>query len=170
MAILQILLYPDPLLKKIAAPITKVDGKITELANSMFETMYDAPGIGLAGPQVGIMQRIFVIDIGDPKNKDSKNPIVFINPEIKETSGERKYEEGCLSLPGIREMVVRPSEVVVKALDIEGKEFTLKTDGLLATAIQHELDHLNGILFTDHLKGLKKKLATKKLEKLANDS
>jgi len=168
MSILPILIYPDSHLRKVATPITKITGEISDLANSMFETMYDAPGIGLAGPQVGIIQRIFVIDIGDPENKETKKPLVFINPEIKEFSGEKKYEEGCLSLPGIREMVVRPSEIVVQALDIEGSEFTLKTDGLLATAIQHELDHLNGILFTDHLQGLKKKIAMKKLEKLVS--
>ena len=169
MAILPILIYPDLNLRKVASPITKVTKEISDLANAMFETMYDAPGIGLAGPQVGALQRIFVLDIGDPEDKTAKKPLVFINPEIKETSGERKYEEGCLSLPGIREIVIRPSEVVVQALDIGGSEFTLKAEGLLATAIQHELDHLNGILFTDHLQGLKKRIAMKKLEKLVND-
>jgi len=168
MAILPILIYPDSHLRNIASPIEKVTSKISDLANAMLETMYDAPGIGLAGPQVGALHRIFVADIGNPEDKTVKKPLVFINPILKEVSGEMKYEEGCLSLPGIREIVHRPSAIVVSSLDIEGNEFTLKAEGLLAICIQHELDHLNGILFTDHLQGLKKKLAMKKLEKLAS--
>ena len=168
MAIIPILIYPDSRLREVTTPIEKVTSEISNLANSMLETMYDAPGIGLAGPQVGVMQRIFVVDIGVPEDKDARKPMVFINPVIKEATSEFKYEEGCLSLPGIREIVHRPAEIIVQALDIEGKEFTLKAEGLLAICIQHELDHLNGVLFTDHLKGLKKRMAMKKLEKLAS--
>lgn len=169
MAIIPILIYPDPRLRVVTSPIEKVTSEISGLADSMLETMYDAPGIGLAGPQVGIMQRIFVVDVGDVEDKEAKKPLVFINPVIKESNSETKYEEGCLSLPGIREIVHRPAEIVVQALDKEGKEFTLKANGLLAVCIQHELDHLNGVLFTDHLKGLKKRMAMRKLEKLASD-
>jgi peptide deformylase len=153
MPILPINIYPDSVLRKVALPIEKIDQEIKDLANSMFETMYDAPGIGLAGPQVGISKRIFVVDIGVPDDTAAKEPIVFINPKITKSSGENKYEEGCLSLPGIREIVYRPSDI---------------TSGLLATCIQHELDHLDGILFTDHLQGLKKRMAHKKLDKLAS--
>lgn len=167
MSILPINIYPDSVLRKVASPIDNIDQELIDLALSMFHTMYDAPGIGLAGPQIGISKRIFVVDIGDPENKEVKTPLTFINPKILKSEGENKYEEGCLSLPGIREIVQRPAQITVQALNLEGNEFTLDADGLLATCIQHELDHLDGILFTDHLQGLKKKLAHKKLEKLA---
>lgn len=168
MAIIPIRLYPDPVLREVAKEILEFDEKLEELTKSMFETMYDAPGIGLAGPQIGESLRIFVVDIGDENDKTTKNPLVFINPKITKHSGETKYEEGCLSLPGIREFVHRPSHISITAKDVRNKEFSLDADGLLAIAIQHELDHLDGILFTDHLSGLKKKMANKKLEKLAN--
>jgi peptide deformylase len=168
MPILPINIYPDSVLRKVALPIEKIDQEITDLANSMFETMYDAPGIGLAGPQVGVSKRIFVVDIGVPDDTAAKSPIVFINPKITKTSGENKYEEGCLSLPGIREIVYRPSDITIQALNLEGNEFSLDASGLLATCIQHELDHLDGILFTDHLQGLKKRMAHKKLDKLSS--
>ncbi len=169
MAILPIIKYPKEILRKTAEPISEISEEIVTLATNMAETMYDAPGIGLAAPQVGVSKRLFVIDLGKDENEEKKSELLtFINPQIIESRGKMKYEEGCLSIPEIREYVERPSWVKVKALSISGQEFELEAEGLLAICIQHELDHLNGVLFIDYLKGLKKKLIAKKLMAFEN--
>ncbi len=162
MALRQILHFPDPRLRKKAQLITKVTNDIRQLADDMLETMYDAPGIGLAATQINVQQRIVVIDI----TQDQSQPYVFINPEIVEKQGEREYEEGCLSVPESYEIVSRADTVRVKALDRDGQAFELEADELLATCIQHEIDHLDGKLFVDYLSGLKRQRIKKRLEKL----
>jgi peptide deformylase len=162
MAILQILEFPDPRLRKIAAPVTQVDDAMGRLIDDMLETMYAAPGIGLAATQVDVHKQIVVIDVSEMKD----NPLVFINPEIEVVDPALcDYDEGCLSVPGYYETVSRPGTVRVKALDREGNPFELVTDGLLATCIQHECDHLNGKLFVDYLSTLKRQRIRSKLEK-----
>jgi peptide deformylase len=157
----QILTYPDPRLREVAQPVQKVDAEIRALAQDMAETMYDAPGVGLAATQIGVALRVFVIDIaGEDEPSDLK---VFINPEILESSGTQTWEEGCLSFPGVSEEIKRAAKVRVKALDIDGKPFELEATGLMAVAIQHEHDHLNGELMIDHLGALKKRLLGRKL-------
>ncbi len=163
MAILEILEFPDPRLRTEAQPVTAVTDDTRRLVDDMFETMYAAPGIGLAATQVNVHQRVVVMDISD----DQSEPQVFINPEITVLEGpEREYDEGCLSVPGYFETVSRPENIVVKALDREGEPFELTPDGLLAVCIQHEVDHLNGKLFVDYLSPLKRKRIRTKLEKL----
>ena len=142
MALLPILSFPDPRLRTIAKPVEEVTAEIRQLAADMLETMYDACGVGLAAPQVGILKRIVVIDIGD-------GPIILINPEILMTSGEQTGEEGCLSVPGMSGQVTRPNYVKVKALDMDMNEQIYEGEGLLARAFCHELDHLDGQLFID---------------------
>ena len=144
-----ILIWPDPVLKKKALPVTRVDDSIRTLVKDMFETMYDADGVGLAAPQVGVLHRVIVLDTR-PRQPDSR-PIAMINPEIIEMEGEITYNEGCLSIPGEAEDVDRAAIVTVKYLDTEGREQTLRADGLLSVAIQHETDHLDGVLFIDRL-------------------
>lgn len=161
MAILNILHYPDPRLHKVAKPISEVDDSIRTLAADMAETMYAAPGIGLAATQVDVHRRLIVVDTSEAKN-DLR---VFINPEIVKAGGEREGEEGCLSVPGIYDKVCRAEQVTVKALGLDGKPFTLTADGLLAVCIQHEIDHLNGIVFVDHLSRLKQGRIKQKLKK-----
>jgi peptide deformylase len=161
MAHLTILHYPDERLRTMARPVEQVDDALRELIDDMFETMYDAPGIGLAATQVDHHIRLIVIDVSD--NKDE--PMVFINPEILSRDGVEEMDEGCLSVPGIYERVERADRVKVRALDREGKPFELEADGLLAVCIQHEIDHLNGKLFVDYLSGLKQQRIRKKLEK-----
>lgn len=162
MAILEILEFPDPRLRTKALPVDVVDDKIRSLVDNMFETMYQAPGIGLAATQVNIHQRIVVIDISEDKNQ----PLVFINPEITVLDDNLfDYDEGCLSVPGFYESVSRPENIQVTALDRNGEQFTLEPDGLLAVCIQHELDHLNGKLFVDYLSPVKRQRIRKKLEK-----
>jgi peptide deformylase len=157
----QILTYPDPRLREVAQPVQKVDAEIRALAQDMAETMYDAPGVGLAATQIGVALRVFVIDIaGEDEPSDLK---VFINPEILESSGTQTWEEGCLSFPGVSEEIKRAAKVRVKALDVDGKPFELEATGLMAVAIQHEHDHLNGELMIDHLGALKKRLLGRKL-------
>ncbi len=162
MALLPILEFPDPRLRTVAKPVTEVDDNIRRLIDDMFETMYDAPGIGLAASQVNVHKRVVVIDVSEDKSQ----PLVFINPEIEvldqETSG---YDEGCLSVPGFYETVVRPGHIRVKALDRQGNPFVLEPQGLLAVCIQHELDHLNGKLFVDHISPFKRSRIRAKLEK-----
>ena len=167
MAILEIVLYPDETLREVSTPVEIFDSELIKLIEDMSETMYDAPGIGLAAPQIGINKRIAVVDLGtDEESKRVPKRYVLINPKITDKSGFIKYEEGCLSIPGVREFVERPSKIIVTAKDEHGKDYELEAEGLLAVCIQHEIDHLNGVLFTDHLSGLKKKLANNKLKKL----
>jgi peptide deformylase len=162
MAILEILEYPDPRLRKIAAPVTEITSKISTLIDDMFETMYDAPGIGLAATQVDQHIQLIVMDLSEDKDE----PRVFINPEIKILEGDlEKMQEGCLSVPGFYEDVERIEHVLIKALDKNGSPFELEATGLLAVCIQHEMDHLNGKLFVDYLSGLKRNRIKKKLEK-----
>ncbi len=162
MAILEILEYPDPRLRTLADPVDEVNDEIRQLVDDMFETMYDAPGIGLAATQVDVHKRVIVMDLSEDKNE----PRVFINPELEPlTDDSDKYQEGCLSVPGFFEDVERPLRVRVKALDRDGKPFELEADGLLAVCIQHECDHLNGKLFVDYLSRLKRDRIRKKLEK-----
>lgn len=163
MAILPILKYPDARLGTKAKPVTEFNEELKQLVADMAETMYKAPGVGLAATQVDRHIRLVVIDVTEEKN-DLK---VLINPEIISSSEEKKtWEEGCLSLPGIYDKVDRPSEVVVKAVDLEGKEFTLTCDGLLAVCVQHEIDHLEGHVFIDHLSRLKQDRICKKIKKM----
>ncbi len=163
MAILEILRFPDPRLRNEAKPVAEVDAAVRQLVEDMFETMYEAPGIGLAATQVNVAQRIVVIDISDEHDE----PLCLINPEILEREGEEQMEEGCLSVPGYFEKVTRAERVKVRALDREGKPFELDADGLLAVCIQHEIDHLDGKLFVDYLSNLKRQRIRKKLEKEA---
>lgn len=162
MALLPILEFPDPRLRTVAKPVTKVDDQIRTLIDDMFETMYDCPGIGLAASQINVHQRVVVIDVSEDKSQ----PLVFINPEVEVLDAdENEYDEGCLSVPGFYETVVRPSHIRVKALDRDGKPFELLPEGLLAVCIQHELDHLNGKLFVDHISPFKRTRIRAKLEK-----
>jgi peptide deformylase len=160
----RILTYPDPELKKKSAPVTILNEKIIELARDMAETMYDAPGVGLAAPQIGVHQRVIVIDVS-PKDEKS-NLIVAINPVIVHGEGESFEEEGCLSVPRYGANVRRHASVVVKGLNLEGEEVTWQADDLLAIAFQHEIDHLDGILFVDHLSPLKKDIFRKKYRQM----
>ena len=160
----KILTEPDPILRKKCEPLEKVDIDTKKLMDDMLETMYAAPGIGLAAVQVGILKRLVVIDIS--KGEEKKQPIFLINPQIIHRSKKTSvYEEGCLSLPGQFAEIERPAECTIKYIDYNGKEKDLKADGLLATCIQHEVDHLNGILFIDYLSKLKKDMIIKKLVK-----
>ena len=160
----KILTEPDPILRKKCEPLEKVDTETKKLMDDMLETMYAAPGIGLAAIQVGILKRLVVIDIS--KGEEEKKPIFLINPKIIHRSKKTSvYEEGCLSLPGQFAEIERPAECTLKYIDYDGKEKELKADGLLATCVQHEVDHLNGILFIDYLSKLKKDMIIKKLVK-----
>lgn len=162
MALLPILEFPDARLRTVAKPVTEVDDKIRQLVDDMFDTMYDAPGIGLAASQVNVHKRVVVIDVSEDKSQ----PLVFINPEIEVLDPEvSEYDEGCLSVPGFYETVVRPNHIRVRALDREGKPFEMIPDGVLAVCIQHELDHLNGKLFVDRISPFKRTRIRAKLEK-----
>ncbi|MBA1203869.1 peptide deformylase [Pseudomonas capeferrum] len=162
MAILNILEFPDPRLRTIAKPVAEVDDALRQLIDDMFETMYEAPGIGLAATQVNVHLRAVVMDLSE----DRSAPMVFINPELQElTEDMGQYQEGCLSVPGFYENVDRPLRVKVNALDRDGKPYELIAEGLLAVCIQHECDHLNGKLFVDYLSQLKRDRIKKKLEK-----
>ncbi|HEX7764674.1 MAG TPA: peptide deformylase [Cellvibrio sp.] len=162
MALLPILKFPDPRLRTVAKPVTEVDDKIRQLVADMFDTMYDAPGIGLAASQVNVHKRVVVIDVSEDKSQ----PLVFINPEIEVLDPEvSEYDEGCLSVPGFYETVVRPNHIRVKALDRDGNPFEIEPQGLLAVCIQHELDHLNGKLFVDHISPLKRTRIRAKMDK-----
>jgi peptide deformylase len=161
MALRPILKYPDPRLKQRAEPVKEVTDEIRQLVDDMAETMYAAPGVGLAANQVGVLLRVFVIDIAnDDEPSDLK---VFINPEITETSGTQTWEEGCLSFPGVTEEIRRAERVTVRALDRDGKEFVLEAEGLLSVAVQHENDHLNGVVMLDKLSAVKRRLLGRKL-------
>ncbi|MEJ2213193.1 MAG: peptide deformylase [Gammaproteobacteria bacterium] len=166
MAILEILHYPDPRLRNEAKPVTEVDAEIQQLVKDMFETMYDAPGIGLASIQVNVPKRVIVVDVSE----DQDQPLCFINPEVVETEGEETMDEGCLSVPGFYETVQRAEKIRVKALNEKGEAFEMDADGLLAVCIQHEIDHLDGKLFVDYISPLKRNRIRKKLEKDAKQT
>ena len=161
MALLEILHFPDPRLRNLARPVAEVDDAVRQLVDDMFETMYAAPGIGLAATQVNVAKRIVVIDISEDKTQ----PLCLINPEIIEKHGVEEMEEGCLSVPGVYDVVQRAERIRVRALDRDGQVFETETDGLLAVCIQHEIDHLDGKLFVDYLSQLKRTRIRKKLEK-----
>lgn len=161
MALLQILQYPDPRLRNIATPVTRVNDDIRRLVDDLFETMYEAPGIGLAATQVDVHKRILVVDISDAHDA----PLCLINPIIRTTFGRDEREEGCLSVPGTFEMIDRAQRIHVEGLDQGGALLELELDGLLAVCIQHEIDHLDGKLFVDYLSPLKRSRIRKKLEK-----
>jgi peptide deformylase len=161
MAILEILHFPDPRLRKPAETVAEVDDEIRQIVDDMFETMYAAPGIGLAANQVNIQKQIIVIDVSQEKDE----PLCLINPEIIERDGEEEMEEGCLSVPGVYETVQRARHIRVRALGRDGKPFEVEDDDLLAVCIQHEMDHLKGKLFVDYLSALKRQRIQKKLEK-----
>ena len=161
MAVLDILEFPDPRLRTVAEPVTEVTAQTRALIDDMFETMYAAPGIGLAATQVDVHERLLVLDVSE----DRSAPMVFINPEILESEGSIKADEGCLSVPEIYEAVERAEKIKVKALDRDGQEFELEAEGLLAVCIQHEMDHLEGKLFVDYLSMLKRSRLKKKLAK-----
>jgi peptide deformylase len=161
MAILHILEYPDPRLRKKAVAVDQVDETIRRTIDDMLETMYEAPGVGLAATQVNIHKRIIVIDVSDEKN----SPVCLINPEILDNEGLVETEEGCLSVPGIFEMVERPEKIKLRALGRDGLSFEMHADGLLAICIQHEVDHLEGKVFVDYLSNFKQQRIKKKMEK-----
>lgn len=164
MALRSILVAPDPVLKAKAKPVDLVDDQLRQLMDDMLETMYEAPGIGLAAPQIGVSQRVIVMDIA--REDEPKSPLCMVNPELVWVSDDdATYEEGCLSVPEHYADVVRPSEVRVRYLDRDGQRQDLQTGGLLATVIQHEMDHLDGVLFIDHLSSLKRNMILRKLLK-----
>ena len=162
MAILDILEFPDPRLRTVAEPVAVVDDAVRALAQDLLETMYAAPGIGLAATQVNVHRRLLVMDVSD----DHQQPLVFINPEVEVLDAELgEYDEGCLSVPGFYETVQRPQRVAVTALDTDGNQRTRELEGLAAICLQHEIDHLDGKLFVDYLSPLKRQRIRKKLEK-----
>ncbi len=164
MTIKPLIILPDPLLREVSKPIETVDAELLKLADDMLETMYDAPGIGLAAIQIGVARRLLVIDVA--REDEPKAPMVFINPEIVRSSDERSvYEEGCLSIPDYYAEVERPAAVTVKHIGRDGKEHLVEADGLLATCLQHEIDHLNGVLFIDYISRLKREMVIRKFTK-----
>ena len=166
MAILDILRFPDTRLRNVAKPVAAVDDSVRQLIEDMFETMYDAPGIGLAAIQVNEPRRVIVIDTSE----DRSQPLALVNPEILERHGVEEMDEGCLSVPGVYETVQRADKIRVRALDRDGQAFEMDADGLLAVCIQHEIDHLDGKLFVDYLSNLKRQRIRKKLEKEARQT
>lgn len=162
MALLEILHYPDPRLRNKALPVLAVDASVRALISDMFETMYKAPGIGLAAPQVNVSKQVITIDISE----DRDDPLCLINPQIRVRDGVELMEEGCLSVPNIYEEVERAQHIVVTALDRDGKPFELEARGLLAVCIQHEIDHLEGKLFVDYLSEIKRQRIRKKIDKM----
>jgi len=166
MALLNVLCYPDPRLHKVAKPVAQVDARIKKIVADMADTMYEAPGVGLAATQVDIHERIVVIDVSDEQNE----LMVFINPEIVWASAETKsWREGCLSVPEFYDEVERPTEIRVKALNVDGKEFEINANGLLAVCLQHELDHLQGKVFVEYLSSLKRTRISQKMKKRAKE-
>jgi peptide deformylase len=164
-----ILLHPDPRLKKTAAPVDDLSDTLRALGDDMLETMYDAPGIGLAAPQIGLLQRVIVLDCNKEEN-ESPRPVVMYNPEVLASSEDlNTYEEGCLSIPEQFAEVTRPAEVEVRWMDRDGTEHKGGFDGLWATCVQHEIDHLDGKLFIDYLKPLKRQMITRKMVKLKRE-
>jgi len=166
MALLTVLCYPDPRLHQVAKPVAEVDARIKKIVADMAQTMYDAPGVGLAATQVDIHERIIVIDVSDEQNELR----VFINPEITWASAETKsWREGCLSVPDFYDEVERPSNIKLKALDLDGQAFEIEADGLLAVCLQHELDHLQGKVFVEYLSFLKRNRISQKMKKRAKE-
>jgi peptide deformylase len=164
MTLLPIIVAPDPRLKQIAKPVKEVDAAVRKLMDDMLETMYQAPGIGLAAPQVGVLKRVLVLDLS--KEDEPRQPLVLANPELTWVSDEDvTYEEGCLSLPDHYADVARPSAIKLRYLDRDNESRTMEADGLLATCLQHEIDHLEGILFVDHISALKRNMILRKLLK-----
>jgi peptide deformylase len=163
----EILIWPDPILKKKASPVRVVDDSIRTLVDDMFETMYAADGVGLAAPQIGVLKNVIVLDTS-PRQPESK-PVAMINPEILEKEGISRYTEGCLSIPGEAEEVERAAKVKVRFLDVSGETQTLVAEGLLAVAIQHETDHLNGTMFVDYLSTLKREMIKKRMKRLKSE-
>ncbi|TYR29675.1 peptide deformylase [Mesorhizobium microcysteis] len=163
-----LVILPDPILRQLSKPVERIDDDVRRFADDMLETMYDAPGIGLAAIQIGEPRRMVVIDLA--KEDQPKEPHVFINPEIVASGdGISVYEEGCLSIPEYYAEVERPDTVTVKYLDRDGTEQLMVADGLMATCLQHEIDHLNGVLFIDHISKLKRDMVVRKFKKLARD-
>ena len=167
MAILPIRIYPDPVLRVLCPVVESFDDGLAELVENMLETMYSAPGIGLAAPQVGVEARVAVVDLSVGERPEDR--LILVNPEIVDEDGSDDDEEGCLSLPEITDKVRRPFSIRVRARDATGKEFELDAEGLLARAICHEIDHLDGVLFTDRLRGLRRERAKRALRKLARE-
>lgn len=166
MTIKPLIILPDPLLREVSKPVERVDAELLKLADDMLETMYEAPGIGLAAVQIGVARRLLVLDIS--REGEDKQPLVVINPEIIAASDTRSvYEEGCLSIPDYYAEVERPADVTVRFLNREGKQETLEATGLLATCMQHEIDHLDGVLFIDHISRLKRDMVIRKFTKAA---
>ncbi|EBA13527.1 peptide deformylase [Roseobacter sp. CCS2] len=169
MALRNILIHPDPRLKKVATPVPSVNDDLRRLADDMLETMYDAPGIGLAAPQIAVMNRMLVMDCAK-EDDATPEPMVLINPEVVWTSEEQNvYEEGCLSIPEQYAEVERPTEVEVTWTNLDGQAKRERFDGLWATCVQHEIDHLDGKLFIDYLKPLKRQMITRKMQKLKRE-
>ncbi len=176
MSVRKILIYPEPLLREKAEPVERVDSAVKELIDDMVETMYYGRGLGLAATQVGVCKRVIVLDVPEsrdesvpeerrPEPRKGVNLLKLVNPEIIEASGEIRFEEGCLSLPGVTAEVKRAAEVVVRALNEDGEPVEIRADGLLAIALQHEIDHLDGILFIDHLSRLKRNMVLRRFKK-----
>ena len=165
MSLLDILQFPDTALRKVARPVLEVDGRIDSLVGDMLETMYEAPGIGLAATQIDVHERLVVVDVSE----EGDSPLVLINPEILQLEGEQEMQEGCLSIPGIYENIKRAADIRVAAVDRQGETFEMDADGLLAVCIQHEVDHLDGKLFVDYLSVLKRNRIRKKMIKAQRD-
>jgi peptide deformylase len=166
MTIKPLIILPDPVLRQVSAKVEQVDDAVRNLADDMLETMYDAPGIGLAAIQIGVPRRLLVIDLS--REGEDKKPQVFINPEVLRFSDDRSsYEEGCLSIPDYYAEVERPASITVRHVDLAGKEQLVEAEGLLATCLQHEIDHLNGVLFIDYISRLKREMVIKKFTKAA---
>lgn len=166
MAILTVLHFPDPNLRKIAKPVETIDAAIRQLAQDMLETMYEERGIGLAATQVNVQKRLIVMDLSDERNA----PLILVNPEITTTEGSEESQEGCLSVPGFYEKVQRPKKISYRYLDLDGRTVDGEADGLLSVCIQHEIDHLDGILFIDYLSPLKRQMLQKKIKKQEKQS
>lgn len=168
MSLLEIVLYPDPILREKCEPVTEITDEIRALIDDMTQTMYDAPGIGLAASQVGSRHRVIIVDVGDDEETGRRSRLYqIINPEIIETAGSVESEEGCLSIPDIRESVKRSRSITVQGLDPDGKTIKIEAEGLLSICLQHEIDHLDGILFIDRISRLKRELVKSRLKKLS---
>lgn len=166
MPVMEILKFPHPVLRRRAAEIARIDDRVRELAKSMIETMHKAPGIGLAAPQVGVSERLIVVDLS--AGEDPKEVVILVNPEIVTSEGEIEFEEGCLSIPDLNEKVTRAHKVTVRGYDLEGREVEISGEELMAVALQHEVDHLDGVLFLDHISRLKRsRYVTKRKKELA---
>ena len=158
MATFDVRTFGDPVLRQRAREVEEIDGDLARLSERMVETMYEALGVGLAAPQVGVLKRLYTYDVGD-------GPAVLVNPEIVDSSGEWTYDEGCLSVPGVHVEIVRPKVVTVQGVDLDGKEVVIEGDELMGRLIQHEIDHLDGVLFVDHLSALKRNMILRRLVK-----